>query len=511
MPQFKTKKSQARKSRAPKRSARQMIDNYNPATMQVISSHPVATREETEEAVQRAAAAQKSWAALSLKQRSKLLKQFRKETAKAQDELTETICNETGKTTMDGRLEVFTVCEHIDYFQKAGPKVLKPKKRKTGYFKNKGAYTNFKPKGVIGVISPWNYPFVLTAGPVVQGLMAGNAVIVKPSEVTPDTTLKLREIATRAGIPEDVFIVLTGDGTTGQALVESSGTNMICFTGSTATGRKIGELCGRLLKPVILELGGKDPMIVFKDADLDRAAHGALWGGFSNSGQTCISVERILVEESVHDIFVEKLRKYTSELKQGLRHENPSIGSMTFPKQVKIVEDHLSDAEKNGATFALRGRKDPARDGLFFQPSVVTGVTPGMKIWQEETFGPMIAVMKFKDEQEALRLANGTSYGLNASVWTKDKKKAHRVAYGLESGSCCINDVESNYIISDLPFGGVKESGIGRVYGEEGLRNFTNIQSVLTDRLGLKKEIWWFPYTEKAHNLMRRLVSILFG
>ncbi|MCB1167430.1 MAG: aldehyde dehydrogenase family protein [Leptospiraceae bacterium] len=490
---------------------RRTIPNYNPATMEVIDHVPVFTAAEVDALVKRARKASKDWAALSLKERSRYLKRLQKVIVKRKDEIVHTICEETGKTEMDGILEVFTVCEHLNFTAKKGPSVLKPQKRSTGVFLNKAAYTNFQPLGVVGVISPWNYPFILTAGPVVQALMAGNTVVVKPSEVTPATTLKLRELATEAGIPEDVLLVATGDGPTGGAIVEHPDTDLICFTGSTATGRKIGEICGRMLKPAILELGGKDPMVVFADANLERAANAAIWGGYSNSGQTCISVERVLVEDKIHDKFVQIVADRLKEMKQGMRHEHPSLGSMTFEKQVHIVTEHLEEARQKGANHIMEGGRHGDFQGLFMKPAIVTEVTSEMKIWKEETFGPVIAVQRFQSEDEAINLANGTTYGLNASVWTKNKKKAKRVARSIHSGAICINDVEANYIMSHLPFGGVKESGIGRVHGLEGLRSFTNMQAVLRDRFGMKKELWWFPYSESRLKLFRRVINILFG
>lgn len=490
---------------------RRTIPNLNPATMELIADVPVFTTTDVDGLVKRARSAFPAWSGLSLKQRAKILKKLQKLFVERKDEIAHTVCEETGKTEMDGILEVFTVCEHLNYFRKKGPKYLKPEKRSTGVFLWKAAYTNFQPRGVVGVISPWNYPFILTAGPVLQALMAGNTVVVKPSEVTPATSLKLKELALEAGIPDDALQVATGDGSTGAALVEHPDTDMICFTGSTATGRKIGEICGRMLKPVILELGGKDPMVVFSDANLERAANAAIWGGYSNSGQTCISVERVLVESSVHDKFTQLVADKLKTTRQGFRQDFPSLGSMTFDKQVNIVQEHLADAKAKGAHLMVEGGRHDDFDGLFMKPALVTEVSSDMMIWKDETFGPVIAVQKFETEAEAIDLANSTAFGLNASVWSKNGRKARRVARSIRSGAVCINDVDANYIMSDLPFGGVKESGIGRVYGKEGLRAFTNVQSVLRDRLGLKKELWWFPYSQGTQKLFRRVINILFG
>ncbi len=486
--------------------------NYNPATGEEIGRHPVLLGDQVEALLKRAEQAAVSWGALEPKERAGYLKRFRKQIVRDMDEIVDTICSETGKTKMDGVFEIFTVAEHMKYMEKYGPAYLKDEPRRTGYFKNKKAWVTFQPRGVVGIISPWNYPFILTAGPIAQALMAGNAVVVKPSEVTPATTLKMREIADRAGLPADIFLVATGDGRTGQALVESPRTKMICFTGSTATGRKIAEICGRMLKPVILELGGKDPMIVLDDAPLERAVHAALWGGMSNSGQTCISVERVLVHEKVKDRFIELLEKHIAGLKQGLQSENPSVGSMAFDKQLGIVLDHIDDAKNKGARIVSGGRRnDKYPRGLFIEPTVVVADDATLKVWKEETFGPVIVLRTFKTEAEAIDIANDTVYGLNGSVWSKNKTRARRIARQIRSGCLCINDVMANYILSDLPFGGQKDSGMGRVYGREGLRAFSDMQSVMEDRFAFRRELWWFPYSERIENLFRKATRLLLG
>ena len=493
-------------------SKHEMIPNYNPATGEEISRHPVMLADDIELLLERSEKAAVDWSQITPKKRAQYLKRFRKQIVKEMDRVIETICAETGKTRMDGVIEVFTVCEHIKYVEKYGPSFLKDEPRKTGWFKNKKAWTSYQPKGVVGVISPWNYPFVLTAGPIAQALIAGNSVLIKPSEITPDTLILLRELAHKAGIPADVFLVATGDGRTGQAIVESTRTSMICFTGSTATGRKIAEISARMLKPVILELGGNDPMIILDDANLKRAAQAALWGGMSNSGQTCISVERIIIDEKVKDKFVSLLQDYSKNIKQGLSSENPSIGAMTFEKQLGIVLDQFDDARKRGTKFLIGGNRNMTYPkGMFIEPTIVVDPASDSKVWRDETFGPVVAIRTFKTEAEAIDIANDTVYGLNGSVWSKNKKRARKVARQIRSGTLCINDVITNYILSDVPFGGQKESGIGRVYGKEGLRSFCDMQSVMEDRFGLSKELWWFPYSVKIENLFKTLTRFLFG
>ncbi|MBE7411856.1 MAG: aldehyde dehydrogenase family protein [Leptospiraceae bacterium] len=500
-------------SKISKKKTKEMFTVLNPATLKPIGELPVFSREMVEEKILIAKKEYSTWSKLSLKDRSKIILKFRKILAQSREEMISTICEETGKTRMDALIEVFAECEATTYVAKKGIKYLSNEKRSSGLMQMKSCYVNYHPFGVVGIISPWNYPLILSLNPILNALMAGNTVVIKPSEITPYTTLKVQEFFKRAGLPDGALQVITGKGETGAALVESKNTDMICFTGSTRTGRIIGEACGKMLKPVILELGGKDPMIVFEDADLVRAAKGALWGGFFNSGQTCISVERVYVEKSVFQKFIEIVKNEYNHVRQGLTENFPSVGSMTFDKQVEIVESHYSDAKKKGANLILGGSRKLGHDGLFHEPSVVVNVSHEMKIMKEETFGPEIAIMEFSSEEEAINLANDTNYGLNASVWTKDSKKAKRVAESIKSGSVCINDCLTNYMISDLPFGGFKESGLGRVHGKEGIRAFAQSQSIMKNRWFwiFKKELWWFPYSKRIYNLFSKAVDLLFG
>lgn len=485
----------------------------NPATLTKIGELPLYSAEMVEEKILLAKQAQVIWGAKSLRERSRELILFRKFLANNKEEMISCICNETGKTKMDALLEVFTTLEAIEYIAKKGVKILAREKRSSGLLLNKKCYVNYHPHGVVGVISPWNYPLILSVTPIMNALMAGNTVVVKPSEVTPYTTLKVVEFFQRAGLTNGVLQVVTGKEVAGAALVNSPNTNMICFTGSTAVGKIIGEACGRMLKPVVLELGGKDPMIVFKDADLRRAVRGALWGGFTNSGQTCISVERVYVEKAIYNEFISLLKEEYGKIKQGSKEEFPSVGSMTLPKQVEIVESQYKDAKAKGAFFVAGGKRVVTEKGLYHEPAILIGVNHEMQIMSKETFGPEISVMEFNTEEEAIALANDSEYGLCASVWTSDVRKGKAVAKRILAGSVCINDVLANYMISDLPFGGFKKSGLGRVHGPEGLRTFAQTQAVCANRWfwRFSDELWWFPYSKKIYNYISRAVKFLFG
>lgn len=499
------------KKRVENRSSAKRIKNINPATLENIGSFPIQSRGEVEKALSRARKTLPVWKKFSLHERAEFLSRLRKQMIRDLDEIVEIMGNETGKTEMDCLVEIFTVAEHLKYLSKKGPQLLVDEKRSTGIFLNKKAWVSFLPRGVVAIISPWNYPLLLTLGPIAAALMAGNCVVVKPSEITTATALKIKEIASRANIPEDVLQIVTGDGSTGAALVNSENSDMVCFTGSTATGRKIGEICGKMLKPCILELGGNDPMIIFADANLKRAADAAIWGGFFNSGQTCISVERVFVAESIKEEFLKIITSSIEKLKQGLRFEDVEIGSMTFPAQIAVIQKHLTDAVRKGAKILKGGKRDNRYPGFFFKPTIVTNVTSKMKIMQEETFGPVFTVSTFRDEKEAIQMANDTIYGLDSSIWTENIQRAKRVARKLESGNVCINDVLINYSISDIPLGGVKKSGLGMVHGPEGLRAFTNQQSVVVHNFGLRIEPWWFPSTKRRKNFIKRLITFLYG
>jgi acyl-CoA reductase-like NAD-dependent aldehyde dehydrogenase len=484
----------------------------SPATLQKIGELPIFAKDKVEEKISYAKEAFTIWSKKSLKERSKEIIKLRKYLAANKEEIIDTICSESGKSRMDALLEVFTVCESLTYIAKKGIKFLKPEKRSSGLLVQKYSYINYHPYGVVGIISPWNYPLILSLVPIAGALMAGNTVVIKPSEITPYTTLKALEFFQRAGLPEGILQVVTGKAETGVALVESSETKMIYFTGSTATGRKIAEVCGKMLKPVILELGGKDPMIVFEDADILRAARGALWGGFFNSGQTCISVERVYVQKTVYSQFINILKEEYALIKQGSKEQFPEIGSMTFAKQVDIIEDHYTDAVQKGAKVVTGGSRLEGETGMYHKPAILTDVNHSMKIMREETFGPEISIMQFDTEEEAIRLANDSQYGLNASVWSRSSSRAERVAGQISSGSLCINDCITNYMISDLPFGGFKESGLGRSHGPEGLRSFAQSQSVVANRWFWKfsKELWWYPYSQKLYHWFSKGIDLLF-
>ena len=357
------------------------------------------------------------------------------------------------------------------------------------------------------LITPWNGPVALTANPLAQALMAGNAVVHKPSEVTPLSAKLLEELTVAAGFPEDLYQVVQGDGETGAALIEA-GVDKISFTGSVATGRKVGEACGRNLIPVTLELGGKDAMVVCSDADLDQAAAGAVSGSCFNTGHYCCGTERVYVPESIYKPFVDKVVEQTRSLRQSDSGES-DVGAVFWDKQMDIIESHVADAVDKGARVLVGGQRNPELEGLFFEPTVVVDVSHDMELMRKETFGPIVAIQKVTDEQEAIRLANDSDYGLSGNVWTRDLAKGERLGEQIETGSVSVNNIAMTYGVAEAPFGGVKSSGVGQVNGEVGIRGYCHLHPILVNTA--KKAQGGYPYTRAAADGLQGFVRKVFG
>ena len=491
------------------------IDVENPATGQVIATVPVVPPDEVAERVARARRAQPGWEALGFDGRAVVMKRCQKWISDNAERVIETIVSETGKAYEDALLAEVSYAEGaFQFWAKNAEGYLAEERVKTAspFAKGRKLIVRYAPVGVVGVIGPWNYPLTNSFGDSIPALMAGNAVVLKPSEVTPLTSMLMGEMLRECGLPEDVYQVVPGYGETAEALIDE--VDFVMFTGSTATGRKVMERAARTLTPVALELGGKDPMIVCSDADLERAANAAVHYSMQNAGQTCISTERVYVEEPIYEEFVRLVTEKVSGLRQG-RPAGPGstdLGAVINPPQTDIVERHVKEAVEQGARVLVGGGRRDENGAHFFEPTVLVDVDHSMACMREETFGPTVPIMKVRDTEEAVRLANDSPYGLQASVWTKDAAKGERLARQIEAGAVTVNDAQVNYVALELPMGGWKESGLGSRHGADGIRKYTKKQSVLvTSFAPMKKDLHMMPYTPRRTRFVSKLLKLVYG
>ncbi|MFW5967827.1 MAG: aldehyde dehydrogenase family protein [Persicimonas sp.] len=487
-----------------------VIEKHSPVTGEKIGEYPVTSADEVERAVERAREAFPAWRDRSLEERLQVLDRMREVIRQNGEAYAERISEDTGKALLDSLMtELLVVPLFIDHYRRHAEKILAPQKMWAGIlFPGKKAHIEYFPRGVIGVIAPWNFPFQLSMVPVISAIIGGNTAVLKPSEVTPMVGELIAELVDEADVPDGVIEVVQGDGSTGAALVEAD-IDMVFFTGSVATGRKVMAEAAKKPIPVELELGGKDAMIVCEDANLRRAARGAVWGAMINCGQMCTSVERLFVVDEIYDEYVDLLKEEIENLHVGEPRDS-DVGSMTFPPQLETVKKHLQDAKKAGASI-LSGGERIEGEGLYFEPTLVTGVDVDMEIYREETFGPVLPVIRVDDEDEAVRLANDHKFGLTGSVWTGDKERGKRLASRLECGQVSVNDVVQSVGNPRLPFGGVKSSGFGRYHGEEGLLTFMNTKAVMVSGDRLDAEPTWFPYRGKYDDMRDLFENLLDG
>jgi acyl-CoA reductase-like NAD-dependent aldehyde dehydrogenase len=486
----------------------------NPATGETIATVPDLTAEQVAEMAASGRAAQPEWEAYGFEGRARVMLRAQKWLMDNAERVIATIVSETGKTFEDAEFaEIGYAGNAFGFWAKYGPEYLADERIKSAQVlvKGKKIISRYRPLGLIGVIGPWNYPLTNSFGDCIPALMAGNSVILKPSEITPLTSLMLAEGLRECGLPENVLQIATGRGGTGAALVEH--VDMIMFTGSTKTGRKVAEAAARRLIPASLELGGKDPMIVLSDADVERAANFATYYSMQNAGQTCISIERVYVEEPVYDEFVAKVSEKVRELRVG-KPDGPGsveVGAITFPPQLDTIKDHVADAIQKGARVLTGGNQAPGA-GRFFEPTVLVDVDHTMKCMTEETFGPTLPIMKVADADEAVRLANDSPYGLGASVFSRDTARGEAIARRVEAGAANVNDAMINYTVLELPMGGAKASGLGSRHGAGGIRKYASQQAiVVTPKLAMKKELFMYPYKTRTSRLLAGVFKFMYG
>ncbi len=490
------------------------VASVNPATGEVLREWECASRAEVQAAVGRARAAQIAWNGFGVEKRVEVLRSFQRLLHEKKSEIARLISQEEGKPYVEALLtEVQVVLDAARFGADHAYGFLREEKIPHGNLamKSKAGRLLREPYGVIGIISPWNYPFSIPATETLAALATGNAVVLKPSELTSLCSLELASLLHAAGVPDDVFQVVVGDGATGGALVESA-IDKLVFTGSVATGKRIAQAAAARLLPVVLELGGKDPMLVLDDADVDVASSGAVWGAFVNAGQACLSVERCYVQRSLYPAFVEACVRKTKQLRVGNGMDAEiDVGPLIHERQLRNVEEQVEDALARGARLMTGGERLQNLGPNFYAPTVLTDVAHEMRVMKDETFGPLLPVMAFDSDDEAVRLANDSEYGLAASVWTRDRARGERLAKRINAGTVMINDTISCFGISEAPHGGVKASGIGRTHGRFGMEEMVWLKYVDADRLPGMKKVWWYGYGEKFARQMEGFVDMQFA
>jgi acyl-CoA reductase-like NAD-dependent aldehyde dehydrogenase len=494
--------------------SRGVIATSNPATGEVLAELVSAGAEEVQAAVLRAKAAQRSWQNASVSHRVAVLRGFQRLLREQRDSVASLICREAGKPTAEAlATEVLVVLDAAEFCIRNAHRFLRDRPLPHGNLamKTKRGKLVREPYGVIGIIAPWNYPFSIPAIETLAALVIGNAVVLKPSELTPLVGLELQRLLHVAGLDPDLMQVVVGEGPTGSALIESP-IHKLIFTGSVATGKRVGEAAARQLLPVVLELGGKDPMIVLDDADVDIASSGALWGAFMNCGQTCLSVERCYIQRSLYEPFLEACRAKIAKLRVGNGIDSEvEIGPMIHERQLRMVDEQVQDAIAHGARLLAGGKRLPELGPNFYAPTLLADVNHKMRLMKEETFGPVLPVAPFDNDGDAIRLANDSDFGLAASVWTGSRRRGQQMAGEIKAGTVMINDMISCFGIAEAPHGGFKQSGIGRTHGEMGLEEMVQVKYVDVDLLPRMPKVWWFGYGTQYQQQMGGFVDFLFA
>ncbi len=493
------------------------LDCINPATKEILATVPLQTVEDLKEMIECAKNAHYDWASLRVKDRIPYIKKIKDYIVENADELVDSITKDNGKLRFDAlTTEILPSAMAADFYIKKSKGYLKDRKLPSGSIFNlmKKSIARRVPFGVIGIISPWNYPFTIAFSEVIMGLLSGNCVILKVASETQLVGMELKGVVEAAELPEGVFQYINIPGRIGGNAFLENGINKLFFTGSVPVGKKLMAKASETLTPINLELGGNDAMLVCEDADPYRAASGALWAGFSNAGQSCGGVERIYVHEKIYDSFMENLKKKIETLRVGYDEGcSTGMGCMTTESQINTVKSHIKDALDHGARIYAQSEV-PLDTNLhnFLPATVLANVDHSMIVMKEETFGPVVGVMKVKDMEEAISLSNDSTLGLTGSVWSKNSRKAGKLAQRIQAGVVTINDHLMSHGLPGTSWGGMKESGIGRTHGEFGFNEMTQVQIIVKDRLSLiKKNLWWHPYDEKLFKGIRGLLDFLLN
>jgi succinate-semialdehyde dehydrogenase/glutarate-semialdehyde dehydrogenase len=499
---------------SPPLRAAAIIDSINPATQEINAQIAVTQPADLPAIFARARSAQKEWSGHPLRERCAMLCRLRDVIFARRDEIADVITREAGKPRVEAIFaEVLLALDTADFLARQAPRWLRPERvpHHNIAMKAKSGWLEFDPLGVVAIISPWNYPFSIPMAQVIPALAAGNAVLLKPSELTPWSGQLVGELVAQEKFPPGLVQVLQGRGELGAAIIEA-GPDKVLFTGSVSTGQRIAEACAKKLIPSVLELGGKDAMIVLADADLEIASSAAVWGGFMNCGETCISVERIYVEQPVAERFTQLCVEKTKKLRLGPPSDpDAEIGPMIRISQLEKVEVQLHEAIARGAQVLTGGNRRPDLGANFLQPAVVTSVDHSMQLMREETFGPVIAICAVASAEEAVALANDSPFGLSASVWTADNRRGREIASRVRAGSVMVNDVASYYGITEAPHGGPGSSGWGHTHSRLGLLEMVRVKYIDVDRMPRVAKTWWFGYTAELAAAAGALLESLFA
>lgn len=495
---------------------KEFTKSFNPASGELIGESKIESEANLSIIIQKGREAQQIWAGAGVNERIKYIKRIQKYLVENVDELAKIISDDNGKTRIDSlATEILPAAMAIDYYCKRSKKFLKDKNLSGGniFLVNKRSKIIRVPYGVIGIITPWNYPFAIPFSEVIMALLAGNAVILKVATETQMVGLALKKTIEAAQLPDGIFNYINLPGKiAGDAFIDS-GVDKIFFTGSVSVGKYLMEKAASKLTPLVLELGGNDPMIVCEDADLYRAAKGALWAGFQNAGQSCGGVERIYIHEKIYDKFVSLLKNNIEELRAGIPDDfDTDMGCMTTKRQIETVNNHIQDAVQRGAKIIAQSKVDDSLKGNFLPAMVLADVNHEMLLMKDETFGPVVGLMKFSDYDEAIRLANDSYLGLTASVWTSSNSRGEKIAKKIKAGAITINDHLMSHGLAETPWGGFKDSGIGRTHGKLGFDEMTQPAVVVKDILPfVKKNLWWHPYSLELYNGLKGLLDFQYN
>ena len=481
----------------PSPSVAESLPSIDPATGKILKTFERTSPQSVPALLAKTRAAQAAWAKWPLEKRCAQLKVLRAKMLEARAELTDAVVQESGKPRTEAKFaDVFVSLDSADYFAKNAAKMLAPERvpHHSLAAKAKTGKLIYEPLGVVAIISSWNYPLAIPMSQIIAAVVAGNGVMCKASDFTPECGEWIGKLFREAGFPPDLVTILQGGGDVGQALIEAR-PDKVFFTGSVFTGRHVAEACAPLLVPSVLELGGKDAMLVLADADLEMASSAAVWGSYSNCGQVCLSVERLFVEEAVSEAFIARCVEKTKKLRVGPGSDpNTEIGPMIRPQHVQRMGELLADAVQQGARVICGGKPRPDLGPNFFEPTVVTGVQSSMKLFQDETFGPIMAIQVVKDAEEALRRANDSEFALSASIWTGDLEGGQRIAREMRVGVVMVNDLISGFAIAEAPHGGCGLSGWGRTHGKAGFQEMVHVKYIDVDHMPWIEKPWWYRY-----------------